>query len=145
MENLDKFAPLIFLVIWALIAGLGRKKKASSASGSSGSEPKPNRPAPPPVFGNVRETIDNLISELGGPVQPAARPKPVAMQEPSAESRQETKPAELEKWETKARTHTPTQEQTGQQPPAVPNKVARLRRAVIWSEILGPPVSLRQE
>ena len=141
MESFEKIIPIIFLVIWTIIAIAAKKKKKQQQSRpDSSKKPKPRNP----FLGNIQSTLDTFFSEM----QPQNEEEleqagtfdntideidteatiPEIKIEPS-------KPVEKEKGPYNPYTHSLSTQIT--------DTTAHLREAVIWSEILGKPVSMR--
>lgn len=149
MESFTKLIPIIFLIIWTIIAIKGKKKKKQAPS--TDKEIKPPTATP---FDKLQNTFKDLFAELEQPVEEKVlkipEPQKIKIPEikktrlekdmriklsdtdfkPSAPKPQETKPS--------YQTYTGTVVET-----TAP--VKKLREAVIWSEILGKPVSIRDE
>lgn len=149
MEPFTKLIPIIFLIIWTIIAIKGKKKKKQAPS--TDKEIKPPTATP---FDKLQNTFKDLFAELEQPVEEelpkTLEPENIKIPEtkktriekdmkikmsdtdfkPSAPKPQETKPS--------YQTYTGTVVKS-----AIP--VKKLREAVIWSEILGKPVSIRDE
>jgi ElaB/YqjD/DUF883 family membrane-anchored ribosome-binding protein len=169
--DFEALLPLILLIIWAILSarlkGKGRQDSGPepvSPSDDSGG-PVPERKSPPKgksLFENLRETLDSVMQEMS---QQADERGPQAKQE----SKKSLKSAEEKRSERMARAerrrqekgmdkdefeflHHPSEPLKPSAPAAAkPRKETitlpdrdELRKAVIWSEILGKPVALRE-
>ncbi|MBD3314550.1 MAG: hypothetical protein GF344_02075 [Chitinivibrionales bacterium] len=126
---------------------------------------RPTAPKPQPIFQDIRQTIENMFDELGEAVQKDIPPKSKEMRtsKHSQKVRKVTGSTRIEKAEGRsaAERHEPEELDLESMQPA-PEKLrpvslepqaslesfqlrsrAELRRAVVWSEIIDKPVSLR--
>ncbi len=140
MESFEKLIPIIFLVIWTIIAMAAKKKKKQQQTPSDTSKkPKPRNP----FLGNLQSTLGTFFSEMQpqNEVLEQAGTFDNVLDEIDPEATipeikiEPSKPVEKEKDPYNPYTHSLSAQIT--------DTTARLRKAVIWSEILGKPVSMR--
>ena len=146
MESFEKLIPIIFLIIWTIVAVLGKKKKQKAPTPD-----KEKQPAPATPFDKLQNTFKDLFAELE---QPVAEELPETLK-PQKTKIPETKKTRIEKSkemeiEISDKDIKPLEVKSSYQThirkpirTAVPIK--KLREAVIWSEILAKPVSMRDE
>lgn len=151
MESLERLIPLLFLIIW-VIATVARKKKQQPAPATD----KEKKPAPATPFDKLQNTLKDLFAELEQPVAEelpeTLKPKKTKIPETTKTriekgkdieieiSDKDIKPLSPKPQEIKSSYQTHFRERAKT---AVPIK--KLREAVIWSEILAKPVSMRDE
>ncbi len=153
MESFEKLIPIIFLIIWTVIAVLGKKKKKQARSTD-----KVIKPAPATPFDKLQNTFKDLFAELK---------QPVAEELPETLKPQKIKIPETGKTRTQKDTERAIENEISDKdikpPPSKPPEgkssyqthtikaartavpVSKLQEAVIWSEILAKPVSMRDE
>jgi hypothetical protein len=151
MESFEKIVPLIFFIIWAIVAVLGKKKKQKAPPPD-----KEKQPAPATPFNKLQNTFKDLFVELEQPVAEelpeTLKPKKAKIPEVRKTRMEKERDREIEievsdkeikplppepaKVKPSYQTHTRKTVRT-----AVP--VSKLREAIIWSEILAKPVSMR--
>ncbi len=137
--DIDKLAPVIGIVVWILFGTLFKGKKQKPAP----SAPRKNGGG----FGDLSKTLRKVFEEMQGPVQtfnedsfpPEDRSEEVAEEQPVASPVAE--PAR----------RASTVDTPPELPPAVNTDVGRtgigkaiLRQGIVLSEILSPPVTLRE-
>jgi|GEM_PF-4452388 len=181
MDFFDKLLPVIFLIIWTLLAVQGRKKRPRSRpapkpagrrdiehtqdeqTGATRTTGTPKRGQQPPArgfFESLKEGVEQLSREIvesvqtvpapavpgpkkgGGGGRAASVPLP-----PAAHAGQnfrdgaEAQDDEISQRGKRSTPALPPRRAAGTH--ARPVKRWPLTQAVIWSEIIGPPVSLR--
>lgn len=140
MESFEKIIPIIFLVIWTIIAIAAKKKKKQQQSRPDTSKkPKPRNP----LLGNLQSTLDTFFSEM----QPQNE---VLEQAGTFDNEIDEIDTEVTIPEIKIEPPKPVEKRKSPSDPYIHtfsaqsiNTTARLREAIIWSEILGKPVSMR--
>ena len=158
MDSFQKLMPILFLILWMTIAILGKKKKKQAPSSNKEKKTTPANP-----FGKLQNTFKDLLAELEQPAVETELPKTPELPKTIIPEVRKTKiEKEMEKRLKKEmeiklsdtdikpsipkpqkikpsyQSYTKTDVKT-----AIP--VKKLREAVIWSEILGKPVSIRDE
>ena len=143
MDSFEKLIPVIFLIIWSIIAVAAKKKKKEQQSRPD--TPKKRKPRNP-LLGNLQNTLDTFFTEL--------QPQTVEQSEETDTfkdtideidtevtipeiKKEPSKPFETKKAPSQLQMHSLLRQGS--------DSTARLREAVIWSEILGKPVSMREE
>ena len=142
MESFEKIIPIIFLIIWTFIAIAAKKKKKQQQSRPDTSKkPKPRNP----LLGNLHSTLDTFFTEL--------QPKNEELFEEAGTSDNTIDEIDTEATipEIKIEPYKPVEKRKSPSDPYIhtfsaqsTDSTARLREAVIWSEILGKPVSMRE-
>ncbi|MFW5774959.1 MAG: hypothetical protein ACOCW2_01600 [Chitinivibrionales bacterium] len=165
MDFFESLGPIILLIIWAIIAAQARKKKQEDES----EQQAPNQPSRPQreqkrgtsLLDTLRERMETLARELEG-----GSPTPEKQEEEKAKKTLATHDLSTQKTKINHDTTTAVFEplvgavevppvSTTRQTGIVRRKTNRfisandfrteqLRKAIIWSEILQPPVSLRR-
>ena len=147
MESLGKLIPIIFLVLWTIITITAKKKKKQQASQPD--TDKTPKPAQKKQFlGNLQNTLENMFAELNQPpeeefpetLKPLKSPKEekqILKEADSETTTQKYKPVTTKLPKTKSAYSTQREKAS------VMSSVRKLRDAVIWSEILAKPVSMR--
>ena len=140
MDSFEKLIPIIFLIVWTIIAVAAKKKKKQQQSRPDTlKKPKPQNM----LFGKLQSTLDTFFSEMQphNEVLEQADTFDNTIDEIDTEVTipeikiEPSKPVEKRKSPSDPYTHTLSAQST--------DATARLREAVVWSEILGKPVSMR--
>ena len=150
MDSFEKFIPIIFLIIWILIAVLGKKKKKQAPPPD-----KEKRPSPATPFDKLQSTFKDLFAELEQPGVEEELPEilePKKVKIPERKKTKIEKDIEIKLQDTDIKPSPPTPPEIKPSYPTYARSVAKtaipvkkLQEAVIWSEILGKPVSMRDE
>ena len=149
MDSFEKLLPIIFLIIWTIIVMLGKKKKKQAPSTD-----KEKRPAPATPFDKLQNTFKDLFAELEKPVEEEI-PETLEPEETKIPKTKKTKieiDKEMKLSDLDIKPSPPPLPEIKPSYPTYARSVAKtaipvkkLREAVIWSEILGKPVSIRDE
>ncbi len=139
MDSFEKLIPLIFIVIWTIIAAASKKKQMQKPPDREKTEPRDT------FFGKLQSSIDSFVSEM----------QQQNVEGFKEESKYTTASEEIDMEVTPEITMEPSKpverEEKASRPYGATDKVSvqtdisklRLREAVIWSEILGKPISIR--
>ena len=149
MESFEKLIPIIFLIIWIIVAVLGKKKKQKAPTPD-----KEKQPAPATPFDKLQNTFKDLFAELEQPVAEelpeTLKPQKAVIPEVRKTRMEKEMEIEISDKDIKPLPPKPPEVKPSYQPhtrktarTAVP--VSKLQEAVIWSEILAKPVSMRDE
>lgn len=151
MESFEKLMPILFLIIWSLIAIMSKKKRRRAPASN-----KEKKTVPATPFDKLQNTLKDMFEELK---QPVVDKLPETLK-PEKTKIPETRKTRIEKEKEKGieisdKTIRPLSPTTLEIKPSyemytrkriktsVPRK--KLQEAVIWSEILAKPVSMRDE
>ena len=149
MESFTKLIPIIFLIIWTIIAIKGKKKKKQAPSTD-----KEKKPSPATPFDKLQNTFKDLFAELEQPVEEKVLkiPEPQKIKIPETKKTRIEKDMEIKMSDIDIKPSTPKPQETKPSYQTYTGTVVKttvpvkkLREAVIWSEILGKPVSIRDE
>ena len=149
MESFTKLIPIIFLIIWTIIAIKGKKKKKQVPSTDKEKKLPPATP-----FDKLQNTFKDLFAELEKPVEekPLETLKPEKTRIPETKKTRIEKDIEIKLSDTDIKPSAPKPQETKPSYQTYTGTVVKttapvkkLREAVIWSEILGKPVSIRDE
>ena len=158
LDSIDKLLPLLFLFIWVIV-GLGAKgkKKAKSVPPSSTRKPAADQaPKPQPRsggMGELKKTLQRVFEEIQAAT---AQPEIELPMEPEVvESARIKTPKKLSETANKGESEVSleTTSRRKLQPTSSPPTIrkyrqkiplATVREGIIWSEILAPPVGMRE-
>lgn len=166
MDFIDKLLPIIVLIIWALLTFSNKKKKRGNAQKPPQSGKKTN-----PAFSffeNIQKSVENILTEnqVSIPLPKTSfstntdvKPKAVAITSIEAKTIENNKSSQTvvskkKAAQSKRDSYEPTMkpESEREEYPNYKNistkralSVKRLREAIIWSEILARPISLRDD
>jgi len=143
MDSFEKLIPILFLIIWSIVALMGKKKKQKKPL------PEPNKkPAKVNSFlGDIKDTVENFLNELEQPSENVI-PDKLNLKGKKDKSVSEPVDIELKIPDKTVKTLSQIPEESAY---TIHKKsssiecfsVKKLREAVIWSEILARPISLR--
>lgn len=151
MESFTKLIPIIFLIIWTIIAIKGKKKKKRAPS----TDKEKKLPPPATPFDKLQNTFKDLFAELEQPAVETELPEIPELQKTKIPETRKTrieKDMEIKLSDTDIKPSVPKPQETKPSYQTYTGNVVKttvpvkkLREAVIWSEILGKPVSIRDE
>lgn len=170
MDFFESLGPIILLIIWSIIATQARKRKNREEQEQDQPQPQQQQRRRPrddhrggSLLDTIRKKMETLARELEGGTsekQPQEKKadirRPLATHDLSAEKPKIEHKIEPEIFELPKRGATilPAAQKPRQQTAVTRGKARyitaddfekdKLRKAVIWSEILQPPVSLRR-
>jgi hypothetical protein len=154
MESFEKLLPILFLIIWTIIAVSAKKRKKQQRPAPN-AEKKSKRQGP--LLGKLQSSLDSFFTQLA---QGYNEELPASLKA-SPETGGSRKIREIEETIEGAETEITLPERRIKPPkPVKPGRISiqpslrllsaqssdsisRLRAAVIWSEILGKPVGMR--
>ncbi|NLP02322.1 MAG: hypothetical protein GX089_07500 [Fibrobacter sp.] len=147
----ETLLPVIFFVIWIIIsiAASTKKKRPPAKSGPSPSYQKPSSSekqveSEPRATDQLKKTLEAIFQEMGV-LPPPEIPSPEHVEEKTKPEKPVEKQVQerVERVERKRPSRAPEMEEEPVTGPAV--SYNELRNAIIWSEILAAPVSMRDE
>ncbi|HON10067.1 MAG TPA: hypothetical protein PLE24_04310 [Chitinispirillaceae bacterium] len=150
----ETLLPVIFFVIWIIIsiAASTKKKRPPVKSGPGPSYQRPGTPEKPveseprPVD-QLKKTLETIFQEMGG-LPPPDIPPPEYVEEKARPEKPVKKQVQerverVERVERIRPSRAPEMEEEPDSSPIV--SYNELRNAIIWSEILAAPISMRDE
>lgn len=153
MDFLDKLFPIIVLIIWTLISIKNKQKKGKPKEKPEKNK-KPNSVIP--LFENLQNSLENLLeaNQLSDPLKPQIEdideidiePKETEIPPESSDDIQDkNKIIESDKKEKVIKIPKKTHSRSRNISVNGNISVHKLREAIVWSEILAKPVSMRNE
>ncbi|MBI1850792.1 MAG: hypothetical protein HYR85_10650 [Planctomycetes bacterium] len=153
-DQVREFIPILIVIVIGLLSGLKRYFEVQRNRPSGTPKSKDDRPARP-VMEEVKKYID-AYEGRDTEEEPAPQPKPMPITDVAPtppEPVANEAPTATDPW--KRPVQTPLRQRTAFVAPARVALRARsplvrasrtdLRRAIVWKEVLGPPVSLRDD
>lgn len=152
--DFEKLIPIIFLIVWTIIAIAGKKKRRKSSAPDTDKRKKPTTTHSP--LGKFQNTLESLFTELAQPPEEelpeTLKPKETLISKLTEKEKSisedagteisitNIKPPPITKPAIKSAYSIRKKRTTKKEP-----SVEKLREAVIWSEILAKPIALRDE
>ena len=138
LDSIDKILPVFFFIAWVIFGAFVKGKKRK--------EPSPGETPRSSGIGDLKKTLQKVLREMQEPVAPVEPDSPsfettleeIASQENRVQAEPETADGGRE-WREPLPSSLPS--------PALPVRAdtrSLLRQGVILSEILAPPVALRE-
>ena len=147
LDSIDKILPFFFFIIWIVFGALARKKKVPpSQTGKPPSRPKPKSGG---GLRELRKTLQKVLEEMQAPIEPQQQESTTTLESLFDDTvSPEMPPSPIAPVrEIKASSSAVPQMQAPAPKSMKKNRTAfnpaTVRQGVIWSEILAPPIGLR--
>ncbi|MBN1577609.1 MAG: hypothetical protein JW913_13705 [Chitinispirillaceae bacterium] len=153
-DSLDILIPVLFFIIWVIV-GIAAKGKRRTKAGAPSVKPAAPRSRPAGGMGELRKTLQKVLEEMQVlPEQPEMQALP-AEREIAETAMKETSAAVPEYALTAGESNVSLETTARRIPvsvsaPTVAHPTVRkiplseVRRGIVWSEVVQPPLALRE-